>query len=373
MRRKTSARFYPNVRLRLLKRRRCLGRALDAIVCFHRDGFVHGRLTPANIMAVSDRLKLSSDNLRRIGDWDLPRLRGANQPPEVAAGGKLSPAGDIWTLGVTLVEVLTQRRPAWMGTEGELVLPDGVAEPLLDIVRHCLRPHAQERWTAAEMIVPLKAGARIPKESRARWYAVAAVAFAIAILAVWFGRPSTDTARPSAAPAPEAASSNPPARTSMAQAPSPAPSRPSARRAASEPSAPLRSASPSSSQSAPPAPDVSSSPATSAQAPEPAQPAASPRVVNQVMPDVLAKARRSIRGKVSVGVRVHVDAYGNVSEATLEPPPVSHYFSGVTMKAVRRWKFRPVREGEVYVAQEWIVRFEFTRSNTKVAVERVAP
>jgi TonB family protein len=91
------------------------------------------------------------------------------------------------------------------------------------------------------------------------------------------------------------------------------------------------------------------------------------------MPDVLSSARRSIHGKVNVNVRVYADAYGSVREVTPEPPSVSRYFTGATVKAVRRWKFRPVRDGETYVPQEWMVRMEYTRSDTKIAVQRVAP
>jgi TonB family protein len=91
------------------------------------------------------------------------------------------------------------------------------------------------------------------------------------------------------------------------------------------------------------------------------------------MPDILTKARRSIQGKVSVAVRVHADAYGTVREATLEPPAASRYFSTAVQKAVRRWKFRPVKTGDSFVPQEWVVRFEFTRANTKVAAERTSP
>src|SRR5262249_12278756 len=39
--------------------------ALDALAYVHRQGFVHGRLKPANVLAVNDQLKLSSDGLCR--------------------------------------------------------------------------------------------------------------------------------------------------------------------------------------------------------------------------------------------------------------------------------------------------------------------
>jgi serine/threonine-protein kinase len=147
-----------------------LGPALAAIACIHREGFVHGRLTPANITAVHDVLKLASDSVRRVADVDdLPPPQGAYRPPEVAAGGKLAPAADMWALGVTLVEVLTQRRPTWTGAENELVIPDAVGEPFLDIIRRCLRPNPQQRCSAADVVELLRENPVAPVKPR-RWW-----------------------------------------------------------------------------------------------------------------------------------------------------------------------------------------------------------
>jgi len=118
--------------------RAMLGPAVDALAFLHGDGFVHGALKPGNIMAVQDCLKLSSDSLRRIEDSnDLPLPQGSYRAPELAPGEKLSQAADIWALGVTLVESLTQQPPVL--SESEPLLPDGIEQPFLDVVRHCLR------------------------------------------------------------------------------------------------------------------------------------------------------------------------------------------------------------------------------------------
>src|SRR5208337_1770672 len=66
---------------------------LDALAYVHSKGFVHGQMKPANIMAVDDQLKLSSDRLCRMGEsgggLGPP---GVYDPPE-AASGTISPAG----------------------------------------------------------------------------------------------------------------------------------------------------------------------------------------------------------------------------------------------------------------------------------------
>src|SRR5580704_14565761 len=88
-----------------------LSPVLDALEYLHGRGFVHGDLKPANILATGDHLKLSSDASSRIGaSLSVLGRDGAYDPPE-ASGGMLTPAADVWSLGMTLVEVLTQHLP----------------------------------------------------------------------------------------------------------------------------------------------------------------------------------------------------------------------------------------------------------------------
>src|SRR5690242_19600257 len=119
--------------------REMLDPALDALAYLHRKGFVHGRLKPANIMAANNQLKLSSDGLCRIGDPGSVRgVLTAYDPPELATGEVL-PAADAWSLGITLVEVLTQRALVWARTgSGEPQVPSSIPAPFGDIARHCL-------------------------------------------------------------------------------------------------------------------------------------------------------------------------------------------------------------------------------------------
>src|ERR1700751_5702433 len=76
---------------------------LDALSYLHREGFVHGRVQPSNILAQGNQIKLSLDCIRasgaaasdrsRVSSYDAPEL---NRQP-------LSPSADVWSLGVTLV------------------------------------------------------------------------------------------------------------------------------------------------------------------------------------------------------------------------------------------------------------------------------
>jgi serine/threonine protein kinase len=50
--------------------REMLEPTLDTLAYLHNQGLVHGHLTPANILAINDQLKLASDTICRIGNED---------------------------------------------------------------------------------------------------------------------------------------------------------------------------------------------------------------------------------------------------------------------------------------------------------------
>ncbi len=103
---------------------------------------------------------------------------------------------------------------------------------------------------------------------------------------------------------------------------------------------------------------------------ENAQPVANLRQVSldgisQVMPDIPAQARRTINGRVRIGVRVHVTSAGTVDQATLVPPMGSKYFADRALAATRAWKFPPGA-----APQDWVLRFELTRADTRVSAAK---
>jgi TonB family protein len=125
----------PQRALTAIEAREMLDPTLRALEYIHRQGCVHAHLKPANIMAAGDQVKISSDGICRLGTQDLSAP--SNYDPPERANGIVAPAGDVWSLGVTLKEVLAS--------------PDDLPEPFAEIVSHCLQPNAADRWTIADI------------------------------------------------------------------------------------------------------------------------------------------------------------------------------------------------------------------------------
>jgi len=129
-----------------------LGPILEALTYLHRKSWVHSRLKPSNLLSVADQLKLSSDGLCRMGELREAAWKPGPYDPPGIPGRRVSAAGDVWSLGVTLVESLTQRLPVWNPAQArEPSLPLTLPSPFQDIAVHCLQPDPADRWTLAEI------------------------------------------------------------------------------------------------------------------------------------------------------------------------------------------------------------------------------
>jgi TonB family protein len=93
-------------------------------------------------------------------------------------------------------------------------------------------------------------------------------------------------------------------------------------------------------------------------------------VVHEVLPDVPERARRTIRGKVTINVRASVNRAGHVFDARLESG-ASKYLGNLTLQAVRQWVFEPAKVGAP--SSEWLLRFDLTSAGTVVQPSRVSP
>jgi TonB family protein len=322
--------------------REMLEPVVDALAYVHGQGFIHGHIKPANIMAVEDQLKISNDGLCHMDKAMGLGIPGVYDAPEIAGRG-ISKASDVWSLGMTMVEALTQRLPVWEASgHGEPVLPETLPAPFLELARHCLRRDPQRRWTVADVVAhmrqtspalqgPTSAIQQTTLASRRR-YLVPAVALGLVLAAVLAAPRLFNRQR--SAPVVGAKSTNGPDDKKQGS-----------------PQAATRQT-PVQSEAGQP------TPAASFIVPG--------KVVHQVLPDVPRSARNTIQGKIKVGVRVRVDSSGNVAGVKLASPGPSRYFAELALKAARRWKFEPARVDDRNVSSEWILRFEFGKTGTNV-------
>jgi len=384
--------------------RAVLGPVVDALAYIHAKGFVHCRIKPTNILAENDLLKISSDGLCRIGEFSGSVGKpGAYDPPE-AAGGRISPAGDVWSLGMTVVEALTQRLPVWERTnQAEPALPSNLPPEFLDLARHCLRRDPQLRWGVADIAARLlpNATAAPPKQmargtqhlsAHRRWVGTAAP-IGLALLAILAGaRILKHHAQPGPTHAVAAAghSAQPSVQPSLQPRIQPAAQpKPEKKPVASETAAVAAKPTP------PVAPPLASKPAErSAGQPSPknvARPNAEGptqpitattasssgvvrgKVVQQFLPDASQRARDTIRGKVRINVRVHVDQSGRVIAAAFDAPGPSEYFADRTLQAAKLWLFAPAKMDGHNVPSDWVLRFEIDPRAINVYPAQTAP
>jgi TonB family protein len=95
-------------------------------------------------------------------------------------------------------------------------------------------------------------------------------------------------------------------------------------------------------------------------------------VLNQVLHEVSAKSRSTIHGTVRVIVKVHVDASGTVTGAEPAASP-SKFFGDAAVQAAKHWDFAPAKVADQRVPSEWLVRFDFTQTDTKVLPSQTKP
>jgi TonB family protein len=307
---------------------------IDVLSYIHGNGLVHGEIKPSNILAAGDQLKLSSDTLRRPFDTLSNPSPSAYQAPE-AATSAASPAADIWSLGMTLVAILTQRPPLYDATgPADPIVPTTLPEPFLGIARECLRRDPIQRCTLGNIKARLNpsasqvvAAATLPavvKPSPQRagppWQIIVPVAAIVFVVAVFGFRMIAGDHEPSVRRLP----------------PTPGP----------------------------PANEVPFKP-------EPVPVSFPGAVAHQVLPEPPKNASNTITGRILVTVRVDVNSSGKVTDASFRTRGSSPYFANLALQAARQWEFSPPRDDGQAMASVWDLRFQFRRSGIQASAGRV--
>jgi TonB family protein len=308
---------------------------LDALAYLHSKNLVQGGLKPPNFLVVDDQLKLASDTIRPAGERTASTAKPSLYDPPEAKNGRVSTAGDIWGLGITLVEALTQTPPAWSRERSESVsLPANLAPEFVDTVQRCLNRDPGHRPAIAELVAQFKqappatpASAAPPvmneplvrtlstqNSPKTRFLVTVITVGIITLWAIWAGVHLFHT------------------HANVQQSASMTPQSPPA-----------------------------ISPPAAVENPKASIAAPLPTVLHQEIPDLSRSARESIRGVIKIAVRVIVDRSGNVVAATLDNRESSKYFARAAMDAAKKWKFVQAAD---QASRVWLLHFEITRAGT---------
>lgn len=320
---------------------------LDAISYLHGLGFVHGRIKPSNVLAVGDQLKLSSDQVTAQAEaTETRRRRDVYDAPETAAG-ILTPASDVWSVGVTLVAAITQNVTIAEHTAiGNPSLPETIPEPYRGIVRECLQLDPKRRSSLEQIRARLQPPARSvphkpeplpnrpktlpasrPPAERRPWLAIALVLLVAALVVVgvvWSRGKNTPAQNSDGTPQPAAQTA------------------------------------------------VPTSPARESDTPPKTETPPSAGVTHQVIPEIPQSAKNTITGTIKVTVRVEVDASGKVRTAKLKTAGPSRYFAGKALAAAQRWEFAPPATDGQPATSAWLLQFRFRRTSTQASAQRLA-
>jgi TonB family protein len=333
----TLSRVLPERPLTTKEAREMLVGVLDALSYLHKLGLTHGHLRPTNIMAVDGQLKLSPD----FGWCSRPRHY---DPPESGSENP-TPAADIWSLGILLVEALTQQPPDWDRWQGgEPSIPATIPEPFFSICRECLRIDPERRCTLGEIRAHLNSFGTMEVATHAaeptasqvgEWSirhramiaggAVVVLLFLIGAFKLgWDLTPSPPEFAPQ-----DAVSSPAPAAIPVPET------------------------------SATPAGQTTPYPAAAVEASQSGGDIIKGSVVRKVMPDIPENILSGVQGQIRVEVRLEVNAEGNVSQTFVDLPGPSRYFANQAQRAAQSWKFAAAKVGGRAVESTWRLQFQF--------------
>ena len=147
-----------------------LAQAAAGVAAVHRAGVVHRDLKPENVLVqttpAGPAVRVTDFGIARaVGGPSLTRteqLVGTAEylAPEVVAGRPLTPAADVYSLGVMLYEMVSGRRPfeaehpaaVLRGhLDADPARPPGLPDPVWDLLARMLAKDPSSRPTAAEV------------------------------------------------------------------------------------------------------------------------------------------------------------------------------------------------------------------------------
>lgn len=128
----------------------------------HSNGLVHGYLSPKEVAAVRANVQVSTECIRRVNTEPLFERRSAKYLAPESSTRNLTISSDVWCLGATMFEALTQKE-----YQPELrAEAAGLKHPLGTLIDSCLSQDPEERCKLGELEKILRSKAPLPLKTR---------------------------------------------------------------------------------------------------------------------------------------------------------------------------------------------------------------
>ena len=125
----------------------------------HARGVIHRDVKPSNVLLLRDGTAMLADfGIASARDKDASRLTDpghtpgtpAYMAPEAAEGGELTPASDVYSLGLVVREALTNAAPlTGRAKASDANTPRALRAPVAAVLQRALAPHPADRFATA--------------------------------------------------------------------------------------------------------------------------------------------------------------------------------------------------------------------------------
>ena len=118
----------------------------------HANGLVHGKVSPEEVFAIGDAIDISTESVRRVNANPVVERTSAKYLAPESETRNLTIASDVWCLGATVFEALSQKtyEPGLQGEAAALKHPFGM------LLACCLEPDPDKRCKLGELEAILK-------------------------------------------------------------------------------------------------------------------------------------------------------------------------------------------------------------------------
>ncbi|BFM38434.1 protein kinase [Synechocystis sp. LKSZ1] len=156
---------FANQCIDLPVREAIISSALQALIFIHSQGIVHRDIKPGNVLKVGEVWKVADFGIsRRLNTKTSTQTMQMNgtflfMPPE-AVDGIISPAWDMWSLGILITRLFTKEHPFPADNDMQRfykiqhnapILPTNINILYQAIIQGCLIKSRVERWTALQV------------------------------------------------------------------------------------------------------------------------------------------------------------------------------------------------------------------------------